>query len=614
MSEGRDINFRFNIILVVLVFSFCALSARLVELQLLSGDEYGTKSKKNSVRRITREPSRGTIYDKYKETLVDTRPIFSLFITPSDFDTSTIKSLSFILQMNDTLIIEKLEREKKYSMFNPVKIKKEIDERVLAYFSENHERYPGVEIFPEPRRTYLTMAKMAHFLGYVKEITDEKIKKDTANYYSSGDYVGQLGLEDTYEPILRGIKGYNYILVNSRGQNVGRYNNGEMDTSPIDGLDLNLSLDLKLQTLAENLLENKKGAIVAMNPSNGEILAFVSKPDYDLSYFSGVTPVDVWNKLSNDPNKPLYNRASQGEYPPGSTFKLVLATAALELGVIDENWIAHCNGTFNYGDKVFRCTHAHGAVNVTRAIHQSCNIFFYNLMLKLNKDKDWSYWLHFAKLFGFSQKTGIDIIERAGFLPSEEYYKKLYGGNFSTGYLVSLAIGQGEVNVTPLQVACYCSAIANWGELYTPHFVRSYYDKQNKKETRIPLKSRNLGISKRVMNIVRNGMLLAVNAPGGTGRAAIVPGIEIAGKTGTSQNPHGQNHAWFTGFAPYDNPRIAIAVLVENAGYGGVAAAPIAGALFNQYLVNKDKNLSNAELIKSAHEVLNSMAEQPITD
>jgi penicillin-binding protein 2 len=607
MSENYDIKFRFNIILAVLVFAFCALSVRLVELQLLSADEYGTKSKKNSVRKVVREPSRGTIFDRKKETLVDTRPVFALFITPSDLDTSSIKDISFRLQISDSLIIDKLEKGKKYSIFNPIKIKKEINERELAYFSENYERYPGVEIFPEPKRTYLSMSKMTHFLGYVKEITDDQIVKDTTNYYTPGDYVGQLGLESTYESILRGIKGYNYILVNSKGQRMGQYNNGEMDRIPMDGLDLNLSIDLKLQTLGESLLGEKMGAIVAMDPSNGEILAFVSKPDYDLSYFSGVTPPDVWQKLSNDPSKPLYNRVSQGEYPPGSTFKMVLATTALELGVIDENWTAHCNGSLDYGDKVFKCTHAHGNVNVTRAIHQSCNVFFYNLMLKLNRDKNWSDWLHFAKLFGFSQKTGIDIIERSGFLPSPEYYQKLYGRNFSTGLLLSLAIGQGEVNATPLQVACYCSAIANWGELFTPHFVHSYYNKHSKKETLLPLQSRQLGISKRVMGIIRNGMLLAVNVPGGTGLAARVPGVEVAGKTGTAQNPHGNNHAWFIGFAPYDKPKIAIAVLVENAGYGGTAAAPIAGALIKQYLLNKDKNLSNDEMIKDAQDILNSV-------
>jgi penicillin-binding protein 2 len=324
MSEGNDIKFRFNIIIVILIFAFCVLSMRLVELQLLSADEYGTKSKKNSVRRVVREPSRGTIFDRNKETLVDTRPAFSLFITPNDFDNSTIKSLSFILQMSDTLIIEKLEKGKKYSIFNPVKIKKEIDEEVLAYFSENYEKYHGVEIFPEPKRTYLSPARMTHFLGYVKEITDDQILKDTSDYYTPGDYVGQAGLEITYEPILRGIKGYNYVLVNSKGQRVSQYTDGEMDRPPIDGLDLNLSIDLQLQMLAESLLENKRGAIVAVDPSNGEILAFAAKPDYDLSYFSGVTPIDIWDKLNSDPNKPLYNRASQGEYPPGSTFKMVL--------------------------------------------------------------------------------------------------------------------------------------------------------------------------------------------------------------------------------------------------------------------------------------------------
>ena len=405
MSAEFDEKFRFNVAVIVIILAFFAFAFRLAQLQLLSGEEYGTKSKKNSIRKILREPGRGTIFDRNKNILVDTRPAFSLFITPSDFDVALIPDLSKVLNMSDSLIIEKLNKGKHYSIFNPVKIKKEIDERTLAYIEENHEKYPGVEILPEPKRTYFSSARMSHFLGYVKEISDEQILKDSG-YYAPGDYMGQQGLENTYESVLRGIKGYNYILVNSRGQKIGRYDEGKMDSQPIDGMDLNLAIDLNLQMLAETLLTNKKGAIVAIDPSNGEILALASKPDYDLSVFSGVTPQDIWEQLNTDPSKPLYNRTTLGEYPPGSTFKMVLAAAALEEGVIDENWSINCGGSFTYGNKSFKCTHSHGNVNVTKAIHQSCNIFFYNLMLKLNKEKGWSFWNKYAKLFGFSKKNG----------------------------------------------------------------------------------------------------------------------------------------------------------------------------------------------------------------
>ncbi len=605
MSSEFDEKFRFNVARIVLLLAFFALAFRLVQLQLLSGEEYGTKSKRNSIRRIVREPGRGTIFDRNKNILVDTRPAFSLFVTPSDFDESLIPELSGILEMDTSVFIEKLKKGKHYSIFNPVKIKKEIDDRTLAYIEENHEKFPGVEILPEPKRTYFSSAKMSHFLGYVKEISDEQIGKDSG-YYSPGDYIGQQGLESTYENILRGIKGYNYILVNSRGQKIGKYDEGFMDSQPLDGMDLNLAIDLNLQMLAETLLTNKKGAIVAIDPSNGEILAMASKPDYDLSVFSGVTPIDVWQNLNTDPSKPLFNRATLGEYPPGSTFKMVLAAAALEEGVIDENWTVNCGGSFVYGNKAFKCTHVHGTVNVTRAIHQSCNIFFYNLMLKLNKEKGWSFWNKYAELFGFGKRTGVDISERPGFIPTEAWYDKIYGNNWGKGFLVSLAIGQGEVNVTPLQAACYCSAIANWGEYYTPHLVHSYYDKHVHKENLIPIKARNLGISSRVRDIIRHGMYLAVSAPGGTGLAAQVPGIPTAGKTGTAQNPHGKNHAWFIGFAPYDKPKIAVAVIIENGGFGGSTSAPIAGALMKQYLLNSNKKLNEEEIIKDAQNVVNS--------
>lgn len=605
MSAEFDEKFRFNVLFIVLIVVFSAFTFRLVELQLLSAEEYGTKSKKNSIRRIVREPGRGTIFDRNKNILVDTRPAFSLFVTPSDFDQALIPELSKILDMDTAVFIEKLNKGKKYSIFNPVKIKKEIDERTLAYIEENYEKFPGVEILPEPKRTYNSAAKMSHFLGYVKEISDDQIGKDSG-YYSPGDYIGQQGLESTYENVLRGVKGYNYILVNSKGQKIGRYDEGGMDSQPIDGMDLNLAIDLDLQMLAETLLTNKRGAIVAIDPSNGEVLALASKPDYDLSVFSGVTPIDVWQKLNTDPAKPLFNRATLGEYPPGSTFKMVLASAALEEGVIDENYTVSCGGTFVYGNKAFKCTHVHGAVNVTRAIHQSCNIFFYNLMLKLNKDKGWSFWNKFASMYGFGKRTGLDITERPGFIPTEGWYNKIYGNNWGKGFLVSLSIGQGEVNVTPLQAACYCATIANGGTFYTPHLVHSYFDKHENKETLIEVKKRQLGISEKVMNIIRHGMYLAVMAPGGTGLAAQVPGIKVAGKTGTAQNPHGKNHAWFIGFAPYDNPKIALAILIENGGFGGSTSAPIAGALFKQYLLNKDKKLNGEQIIHEAQSVINS--------
>ncbi|HEY9189019.1 MAG TPA: penicillin-binding protein 2 [Ignavibacteria bacterium] len=593
---------RYNLSLIIISLVFLVFTYRLVELQLLSAEEYGTKSKKNSIRRVVKEPGRGTIYDRNKNILVDTRPAFSLYVTPNDFDEKLIPVLSKILDIDTSVFKERLNKGKRYSIFNPVKIKKEIDQKTLAFIEENQDKFPGVEILPEPKRTYTPLARMSHFLGYVKEISDEQIGKDSG-YYVPGDYIGQQGLESTYEKLLRGIKGYSYILVDSKGRKIGKYDDGKMDSQPIDGMDLNLSIDLNLQILAETLLTNKKGAIVAIDPSNGEILAMASKPDYDLSLFSGVTPIDVWQSLNEDPSKPLFNRAALGEYPPGSIFKMVLATAALQEGVIDENWTANCGGAFSYGDKVFKCTHVHGTINVTRAIHQSCNIFFYNLMLKLNKEKGWSFWNKYASMFGFGKRTGVDIVERPGFIPTESWYDKVYGKNWGKGFLISLAIGQGEVSITPLQAACYCSTIANNGTYYKPHLVHSYFDKHSNTETLVPIEGRKLDISQRVLNIIRHGMYLAVNAPGGTGLAAQVPGIVVAGKTGTAQNPHGKNHAWFIGFAPFDNPKIAVAIIIENGGFGGTTSAPIASALIKQYLLNKDKKINNDFIMEAQKEI-----------
>jgi penicillin-binding protein 2 len=600
---------RYRIAIILLACIFLGLSGRLVELQLIGGDEYGLKSRNNSLKKIMKEPGRGAIYDRNKKILVDTRPKFSLGIVPSDFDEDQIPELARILNLDSAYIIEKLEKGKNYSIFESVKIKREIDFKTISFFEENHDKFPGVEILPEPKRTYLVDARMSHILGYVKEITDEQLANDTTGYYRQGDYKGQKGIESAYEEYLRGTKGLEMILVNAQRKKIGKYNDGKLDVAPIDGADLNLSIDSDLQLLAETLIADKRGAVVCMDPNNGEILAMASKPDYSLEDFSGVTPVEVWDKLNTDPEKPLLNRAVFGQYPPGSTFKMVLATAALQEGVINSHWSVNCGGSFTFGDKSFGCTHVHGNVDVTKAIHQSCNVFFYRLMLELNNKKGWSFWRKYCSLFGFGSKTGLDIGEYPGFIPSDKYYNKMYGNKWSNGLLISLAIGQGEVNVTPIQMACYVSAIANWGKYYRPHFVHSYKDKSANKENFFPVSYREIPVSKEVWGIIRNGMYLAVNAPGGTGLAAQVPGVTVAGKTGTAQNPPRKNHAWFVCFAPYENPKIAIAIIVENGGFGGSASAPIARELIKQYLTNTNKNLSVDELKSRKEEVLKNTTE-----
>jgi penicillin-binding protein 2 len=345
-----------------------------------------------------------------------------------------------------------------------------------------------------------------------------------------------------------------------------------------------LSIDIGLQALAESLMThgNYSGAIVAMDPTNGGILALVSKPDFDPSVLSGVTPAELWSQLQNDPAKPLFNRASLTRYPPGSTFKMVLAAAALQEGVIDENYRIRCTGGFRFGDRVFKDLHVHGSVNIVEAIQRSCNVFFYQLILKVGFDK----WTEYGRRFGFGQATGTDTGEEtAGLLPSAAYYDTRYGkGKWTQGFLISLAIGQGELGVSPLQMARYAAALANGGTLVQPHAVQFIRNKSTNKIEEVPHTSSAVGLSPHVMALIREGMQRVVHAPGGTGGLARIPGVISGGKTGTAENPHGKDHAWYVGFAPFESPKIAVAVMLENSGFGGAKAAPVAGLLMEKYL------------------------------
>ena len=384
------------------------------------------------------------------------------------------------------------------------------------------------------------------------------------------------------ETFLRGEKGFEFILVNSKGQLLGPFEGGQRDIPSKEGFDLNLSIDFGLQMLAESLMTNYRGALVAIDPNDGGVLAMVSKPDFDPSVFSGVTSVEVWNQLNNDPDKVLFNRATMTRYPPGSTFKMVVAAAALEEGIIDEYYRIVCPGAFRFGKKVFRDAHIHGSVNVVEAIQHSCDVFFYQLVLKIGLDKLYEY----SKKFGFGQLTNFDIEEEnAGIIPSSEYYDRVYGkGKWTEGNLVSLGIGQGEIGVSPLQMARYAALLANGGKLLQPHAVNSIHNKRTNSIEIIDHKESSIGIDSSVMSLIREGMRRAVEEPGGTGGLARIPGIISGGKTGTAQNPHGEDHAWYIGFAPFDHPKIAIAVMLENAGFGGTKAAPIAGKVMQNYI------------------------------
>lgn len=586
MAIQEDINIysKRRVLNLVIVLIFLLFVGRLYQLQLIYQPEYGKKSEENSIRTIPREPVRGNMYDRTGRLVVDNRPAFTVTIMPFEFDVRNIDFLSSVLSVEPDFVRERLKKGVAYSRFAPVKVKRDVDFRTLSALEENRDRLPGVDYQVESKRFYTTRASAAHTLGYTKEISESQIKVFGEGYLQ-GDVVGSAGLEARYEQTLRGQKGAEYSVVNVRGQVVGSFENGKNDIPSVEGDDLLLTMDFGLQVLAESLMADKRGAVVAIDPRNGGILAMVSRPDYDLSLFSGVTPTELWHALNNDESNPLFNRATLTRYPPGSTFKMVLAIAALERNIITPSWTITCGGSFRLGNKVFKDLHAHGAVDLVQAIQKSCNVYFYQLMLKAGLD-NWSY---YGAQFGFGKLTGIDILEESpGLLPSTEYMDNRYGPKgWTRGFLPSLGIGQGELGVTPIQMACYAMTLGNQGHYYQPHAVRAYFNKTTKTIDTLSHSHRLIDVSKKTWEVVREGMRRVVQEPGGTASLARIKGILAAGKTGTSQNPHGKDHSWFIGFAPFDNPAIAIAVMVENVGYGGSYAAPIAGMCMEQFIYGR---------------------------
>jgi penicillin-binding protein 2 len=568
----------------IITLIFLLYLGRLYQLQLIYRDEYGKKSEENSIRTIPREPVRGTIFDRNGTLVVDNRPAFSVTIMPFEFDRKNINYLAQLLSLDPEFVSDRLKKGETYSRFAPIKIKRDIDFKTLAALEENRGRLPGVDYQVESKRFYTTNAHASHVLGYTKEISEAQIKI-LGEDYAPGDVVGSSGLEADYETTLRGRKGAELTVVNVRGQVIGRFEGGKSDVQAVQGDNLLLSMDFGLQAFADSLMTGRRGAVVAVDPNDGGVLALVSMPDYDLSLFSGVTTPELWRSLNEDEASPLFNRATLTRYPPGSTFKMVLAVAALESGTITPSWRVTCTGAFRYGNKVFKDLHVHGSVDLIEAIQRSCNVYFYQLMLKTGLDP----WSHYGAEFGFGRLTGIDIFEEnPGILPTQAYMDRRYGkSGWTRGFLPSFGIGQGDVGVTPLQMALYAAALATKGEYNEPHVVHAVVRSNPHSTDTVAPSLRMINVSDATWSAVREGMRRVVEEPGGTGGMARVKGIQSGGKTGTAQNPHGPDHAWYIGFAPFDHPKIAIAVLVENAGFGGSVAAPIAGQCIERYLYGR---------------------------
>ncbi|HHE33278.1 MAG TPA: penicillin-binding protein 2 [Chlorobaculum parvum] len=584
-------------ILIVAVFVF--LFGRLAWLQIVEHDAIGSRS--SSIRRIRVQAPRGHFIDRKGVTVLENRALYTLKIIPSELRKSTIPYLAYLLEMPEEELQEKIDEARAYSRFAASTVYRDLNELAVARISENLWQLPGVIIEIEDKRKYSDQFRGTHMFGYLRNVNRAQLDTLAEKGYTPNDKIGFSGLERIYENDLRGDKGARFELVTPLGMLVGNYNDGKNDIQPVKGNDLHLTIDAGLQQLAENRLRdtNHSGAVVAIDPADGGILAMCSEPDFDLDILNGTTRRKEWADIVLSPDKPLFNRAIQAAYPPGSTYKMVLGIAGLETGIIKPDDTITCKGTWSFGRRAFHChgSHAHGTVNLEKAIVESCNIYFYNMMLKVGLDT----WSEYGRMFGFGEREGIDLPgERRGLVPSTAYYNKRYGKKrWTKGYLISLSIGQGELGVTPLQLANYAATLGNEGHWHEPHLVKGYRDTRTGIFVPIDHKSRTLPISKETFSIIKKGMQGVVEKDEGTGNLARVPGVTVAGKTGTAQNPHGKDHAWFICFAPVENPKIAIAVLVENAGYGGSISAPIARQMIDYYINGPKKPKEEASKTKA---------------
>lgn len=579
-------NLRKNIIVIIIAIVGIVFFSQLIKMQIIDQKTYEVKSDNNSVKKRIIPAPRGILFDRNYQVLVSNKPSYTLQIIPAFFDNSNSTIIENVLELEENSIENIFHKNRGYSKFLPRVIQRDVSFENFIWIEEHNEKLKGVNIVVEMQRDYSFDVKNAHIFGYLREINSQQLKENSNNY-ELGDFIGIKGVEKAYENELRGEKGYEFILVDSRRKTIGKYLEGLNDISPRKGRDLVLTIDAEAQKAAEKAFEGYNGSLVAIEPNSGEILAYVSAPNYDLEEFSFVTSIQQLNDISNDPNKPLFDRAANSIYPPGSTYKMLAALIGLEENLITKQTTVNCKGGYQFGNRFFKCTHKHGPTDVVTAIEKSCNTFFYKLILDIGLDR----WANYLRMFGFGSSTEFDLTADAkGIVPNSDYYNKIYGEKkWTKGMLISLGIGQGELSVTTLQQAQFTALLANFGKTKTPHIGKGYLEGLYQDFHPFNYETKEVSISRKNFDIIREGMYKVVNG-NGTARHIKLPNIKIAGKTGTSQNPHGENHALFVGFAPFENPKIAIAVIVENIGYGGTFAAPIAQKVIKAYLDNLELN------------------------
>jgi len=575
------------------------LLAKLFYIQVVD-DTYFLSAETNVLRKIYTFPARGVIFDRKGKVLVQNEPVYDLLVIPNQvkpFDT---------LDLCNTIGIDKAGFDKRFhkattqSRYQPSVFEKQLSVQIYAALQEKLARFPGFLVQNRTIRHYPDSVA-GQFFGYVKEVTKKDIEENNG-YYRPGDYIGKAGIERQYNDVLRGERGVINMLYDARNVPQGSYAEGKFDTLARSGEKVISSLDMAVQKLGEELMQNKVGSIVAIEPATGEVLAFVSSPGYDPNLMVGRNQGNNYMDIFGRPNRPFLVRPISGYYSPGSAFKPLDALIGLQEGVIDPDMTFNCPGGYWAGNHYVRCEHVDGNISLRRGLARSCNTYACNVFARImtqrkfkNKKEAYDNWEQRVRKFGLGAPLDIDMpFERKGTLFTSDEYTKRFGKYWGYTTVISLAIGQGEINTTPLQMANIMAIIANRGYYIKPHLIKAIGEKKVIKKEYV--EKNYVGVDSRHFEPVIDGMQDAVNSPWGTAILSRLPNIIMCGKTGTVQNPHGKNHSVFIGFAPRDNPKIAIAVIVENAGYGSTYAAPIASYIAEKYLTDSVSGARKAQV------------------
>lgn len=584
-------------VVICVLAAFAVLLMRLVYLQVIKGEEYRLLSLNNRIRLQSIEPPRGLIYDRNGFVLVENRPSFDVSITLKDAGKveTTVNKVAEHLDVPPEELMLRLTTSKGISAYKPIMLKQDIGRNALASIEAHKYDLPGITVDVNLRRHYLNVRDAAHLIGYLSEISPDELAGKKYPERRRGDFIGKFGAEKAYENYLRGTRGGRQVEVNANGRVVRVLKT----VAAKPGQNIYLTTDHALQKKAEELLRGVAGAAVAMEPDSGRILAMASSPAFNQNYFAIGMSHEQWDSLISNPFRPMENKAIQGEYPPGSTYKIITALAGLEEGVIDENTRVFCPGFYRFGNRTYRCWKkgGHGQVGISKAITESCDVFFYKVGELLGVDR--LAW--YATASGLGTPTGINLDKEAkGLIPTAAWKKRRTGVPWQKGETLSVAIGQGFNLATPLQMVGMMAAIANGGTRYKPVILEAIKTSDGRiLHQSEPQVIGKLPVSESTLAMVKAGLWAVVNSDNGTARGSRLADIEISGKTGTSQvvsrkkddtrpenerPAHLRPHAWFVAYAPSENPVIAVAVLIEHGEHGSGAAAPVARELIKTYL------------------------------